>query len=47
VKDGGYDSDYYINNQIVPAIEGIFAVFGISTDDLKEGKKKQKNLGDY
>ena len=24
IKDEKYDSDYYINNQVVPAVEGIF-----------------------
>jgi len=47
VKEGGYDSEYYINNQIIPAIEGIFNVFGISTEDLRIGKKKQKSLGEF
>ncbi|MFQ5621242.1 MAG: hypothetical protein ACE5FT_05345, partial [Candidatus Nanoarchaeia archaeon] len=28
------DSEYYINNQILPAIEKIFEVFGISHDQL-------------
>lgn len=46
VKEGDYDVEYYINNQIVPAIEGIFNVFGISSDNLKEGKK-QKSLGEF
>ncbi|MBU2523260.1 MAG: ribonuclease H-like domain-containing protein [Nanoarchaeota archaeon] len=48
VKEGEYDSDYYINNQIVPAIEGIFQVFNISVDELKQAKKKkQKSLGEF
>lgn len=47
LKEGEYDQDYYINNQIVPAIEGIFNVFNISVDDLKQGKKKQKSLGEF
>jgi len=47
VKEGQYDAGYYINNQIVPAIEAIFNVFNISVDELKEGKKKQRSLGEF
>ena len=47
LDEGEYDTEYYINNQLVPAIEGIFTVFGISSDNLKEGKKKQKSLKEF
>ena len=32
VKKGDYDIDYYINNQVIPAIESIFTVFGIRAE---------------
>ncbi len=46
VKEGDYDIDYYINNQLIPAIYPILEVFGISGDELLTGKK-QNNLGAY
>ena len=45
VKEHDYDSDYYINNQILPAVENIFQVFDIESEELKG--KKQKKLGDF
>ncbi|UCD20526.1 MAG: hypothetical protein JSW08_01975, partial [archaeon] len=45
VKEKGYDSEYYINNQIVSAVENIFDVFGIKAEELKG--KKQKKLGEF
>jgi len=44
IKEGDYDVDYYINNQIIPAIGGIFSIFNISSDELS---KKQKSLKDF
>jgi DNA polymerase I len=46
VKQGSYDVNYYIEHQILPAVESIFAVFGISLEQLKEGKR-QKKLADF
>jgi DNA polymerase I len=46
VKKGDYDPDYYINNQVIPAVEKILEVFGYSTDELT-GEKKQSKLGAY
>ncbi len=46
VLEGDYDVDYYINNQIVPAIHSILDVFDVSVDELLTGKK-QKGLGDF
>jgi DNA polymerase I/DNA polymerase-2 len=43
-EQGRYDVDYYINNQIIPAVENIFAVFGISREDIISGKKQKKLL---
>ena len=44
VKPGEYDIDYYIDHQILPAVESIFAVFGISPEEIN---KKQKSLKDF
>jgi DNA polymerase elongation subunit (family B) len=46
VESGDYDSTYYINNQLIPAISTILEVFGISKDELIT-QTKQKNLKDY
>ena len=46
LKDKEYDANYYINNQIVPAVESIFAVFGITAKQIVEGKK-QKSLFEF
>ena len=46
VKDKDYDSDYYINNQLVPAILPILEELGISKDELVTNTK-QKGLGDF
>jgi len=40
------DVDYYIDNQIIPAVERIFAVFDISGDELK-GKSRQTSLSGF
>jgi DNA polymerase elongation subunit (family B) len=45
VKEKDYDIEYYINNQVLPAIENIFSVFGISIEHLQG--KKQKHLGEF
>ncbi len=42
VKEGDYDIDYYINNQIMHAVGSIFEVFGIDLEELSEGKKQKK-----
>jgi len=46
VSEGDYDIDYYINNQLIPAIYPILEVFGVTSDELLTGKK-QKGLGDF
>lgn len=44
-SDQDYDPDYYINNQVMPAIDKIFEVFGYTKNDLlAEG---QKNLNTF
>ncbi len=46
VKQGEYDAEYYINNQVVPAVETILDVFGYGSEELTGGKKQSK-LGQY
>jgi len=41
-EKGKYDIDYYLNNQILPAIENIFEVFKVNTKELVEGKQQKK-----
>jgi DNA polymerase I/DNA polymerase-2 len=45
-EKGEYNIEYYLNNQILPAVENIFAVFGVEKSELAEGKK-QKKLGEF
>ncbi|MBI2649870.1 DNA polymerase, partial [Candidatus Woesearchaeota archaeon] len=45
VKEGEYDADYYINNQVVPAVERIFNVIGYKKEDLLEQKEQTKLEG--
>ena len=45
-EEAKYDYDYYLNNQIIPVVENIFAVFGVDVNELVRDKK-QKSLGDY
>tara|TARA_Y100000034_G_scaffold112312_1_gene146182 strand:- start:220 stop:639 length:420 start_codon:yes stop_codon:yes gene_type:complete len=45
-EPGKYDIDYYLNNQILPAVENIFEVFNVNTKELVEGKQ-QKNLFEF
>ena len=37
-----YDPDYYLNNQILPAVESIFEVFNVSVQDLSDGSSQKK-----
>ena len=46
IKEGDYDAEYYISNQIIPSIEKIFNVLGYTKDDLLESKEQSK-LGDF
>jgi len=46
VKKNEYDPDYYINNQIIPSVDKIFEIFGISKEQLLE-KKEQSTLGSF
>ena len=45
-ESGKYDIEYYLNRQILPAVENIFQVFGIDIKDLMTDGK-QKTLGDF
>ncbi len=46
VKEGDYDAEYYIQNQVIPAVEKIFAELGIDSTDLERGGK-QTGLGAF
>ncbi len=41
-----YDAEYYIKNQIIPAVERIFEAVGYKKEDLL-AEHKQKSLGDF
>jgi DNA polymerase, archaea type len=45
-EPGNYDIEYYLNNQILPAVENIFEVFKIDLKQVLDGKK-QTCLGDF
>ncbi len=42
VPDGDYDAEYYVNNQVVPAVDRIFAVLGVKEEELLEEKEQSK-----
>jgi DNA polymerase elongation subunit (family B) len=41
-ETGNYDIKYYLNNQILPAVENILQVFGVEGKEVIEGKKQDK-----
>jgi DNA polymerase I/DNA polymerase-2 len=43
---GNYDIEYYLNHQILPAVENILQVFNIDLKEIIQGKK-QKTLNDF
>jgi len=45
-EPGTYDVKYYLERQILPAVENIFQVFGISGKEIIEGKR-QMCLGEF
>ena len=45
-EKGKYNIKYYLERQILPAVENIFQVFGINIKEIIEGKK-QTTLGDF
>ena len=46
VSQNDIDSEYYINNQLLPAVEKIFEVLGYAVHDLGEKKEKTKEQKD-
>jgi len=46
VKEKDYDSDYYINNQLIPALLPIMEEIGVTKDELITNTK-QKDLGEF
>ena len=45
-EKGKYNIKYYLERQILPAVENIFQVFDINLKEIIEGKK-QTTLGDF
>ena len=45
-EKGEYDIKYYLEHQILPAVENIFQVFGINISEIMSNKK-QTTLGDF
>ena len=45
-EKGDYDIEYYLNHQILPAVENIFQVFDVNIKEILDGKK-QTTLGDF
>ena len=45
VKEDEYDANYYIDNQVIPAVERIFNVIGYTRLDLLETKEQTKLAG--
>ncbi len=45
-EKGEYNIQYYLENQILPAVENIFQVFDINIKEIIEGKK-QMTLGEF
>ncbi|MBT3405358.1 hypothetical protein HN832_00275 [archaeon] len=45
-EKGEYEIEYYLNKQILPAVENIFQVLDVNIKEILEGKK-QMTLGDF
>jgi len=45
-EKGNYDIDYYLKNQILPAVDNILEVFKVDVHTLLDGKKQMK-LGEF
>lgn len=41
-EKGKYEIEYYLNHQIIPAIENIFEIFDINLKEVVDGKKQDK-----
>jgi len=46
IKQTEYDGDYYVNNQVLPAVDKIFEVVGVDIDSATT-KKSQATLGSF
>lgn len=46
IEPGGYDAEYYVNNQILPAVSSIFAVLGYDGEGILAGTS-QTGLGQF
>jgi len=45
-EEGKYDIEYYLEHQILPAVENIFQVFNINIREIIDGKRQMK-LGEF
>lgn len=45
-EPGEYNIEYYLERQIIPAVENIFQIFDINLEEIIKGKK-QKSLNDF
>ncbi|MGD9275830.1 MAG: DNA-directed DNA polymerase [Candidatus Pacearchaeota archaeon] len=45
-EEDEYNIEYYLNKQVMPAVENIFEVFGINIKEIVDGKK-QEGLGKW
>jgi DNA polymerase elongation subunit (family B) len=41
-EKGEYNIEYYLNNQILPAVENIFDVFNINVQEISDGTRQKK-----
>jgi len=41
-EKGEYDIEYYLNHQILPAVENIFEVFGVNVKEIIKGSEQKK-----
>ena len=46
IEHNDYDSEYYIEHQVVPSVDRIFAVLGVDVTDIA-AKKDQSTLGTF
>ena len=46
IKNNEYDPNYYINNQVLPAVETIFQVMGFKKQDITS-HKSQSGLNEF
>ena len=42
-EKGEYNIKYYLDKQILPAVENIFQVFGVNVKEIIEEKKRNQN----